>query len=210
MRHYPLASAALLVLLSGPVEGAAEPSLAGLVEKSDWAAVKALGPTVLPELAGLYAAGDESRRSQIASLYYYLGWQSPAAKAVLLRDIHTENVDLRINVQYALGRVSSDEEVVDGLLANMRHDPDPLIRDKAACALAYDQIHLSERQKVRLFAGLIAALEDREPQVRGIAILALQIHTGQRKGFVASAPPGLRAEAIECWRAWLSEYQAQQ
>ena len=45
-------------------------------------------------------------------------------------------------MQWALGRVSDDPAVVDVLLENMRNDPNPLFRDKAACALAYDQIHL--------------------------------------------------------------------
>ena len=46
-------------------------------------------------------------------------------------------------MQWALGRVSDDPDVVDVLLENMQNDPCPLFRDKAACALAYDQIHLA-------------------------------------------------------------------
>ena len=49
---------------------------------------------------------------------------------------------------------------MDVLLDNMRNDANPLFRDKAACALAYDQIHLTEKQKVRLYEGLINSLND--------------------------------------------------
>jgi len=48
-----------------------------------------------------------------------------------------------MSVQYALGRVSSDVSVVDALLDNMQNDALLLFRDKAACALAYDQVHLT-------------------------------------------------------------------
>jgi HEAT repeat protein len=119
----------------------------------------------------------------------------------------TSNQDLRLSVQYALGRVSDDPAVVDVLVENMQGDPNPLFRDKAACALAYDQIHLSEAQKVRLFAGLIHALGDSKPQVRAIAIQALEIHTGQRKGFAPDADPSVRAAAVAQWQEWLRRYE---
>ena len=84
-------------------------------------------------------------------------------------------------MQWALGRVSSEDKVVDTLLGIMRNDHTELFRDKAACALAYDQIHLSDTQKVDLYAGLIGGLDDRKPQVRKISIQALKIHTGQTR-----------------------------
>ena len=102
---------------------------------------------------------------------------------MLLQDIHTQNEKLRLQVQWALGRVSDDTQVVDILAGIMRDDPNALFRDKAACALAYDQIHLTEKQKVQLYGKLIDALSDPKPQVRAIAIQALSIHTGQTKGF---------------------------
>jgi len=104
--------------------------------------------------------------------------------------------------------VSDQPAVVDALLRNMRDDPNPLIRDKAACALSYDQIFLSEPEKVRLYEGLIQALESPEPQVRSIAILSLRIHTGQTKGFLPTAPPEKRRAALARWQSWLGEYKA--
>jgi len=98
--------------------------------------------------------------------------------------------------------------VVDVLLHNMTDDPNPVFRDKAACALAYDQIHLSEAEKVRIYEGLIRALASEEPQVRSIAIQALQVHTGQTKGFIPIASPEKRRESIARWQRWLAEYKA--
>jgi hypothetical protein len=97
---------------------------------------------------------------------------------------------------------------VDTLLANMRSDPNPLFRDKAACALAYDQVHLSEQQKVRLFGGLIEALGDDKYDVRHIALLALQIHTGQTKGFDPGASPADRERKVKVWQTWLEQYKS--
>jgi hypothetical protein len=125
-----------------------------------------------------------------------------------MRDVHTSDQELRISVQYALGRVSNDPAVVDAVLENMQEDANPLFRDKAACALAYDQVHLTEAQKVRLFTGLIHALDDSKPQVRAIAIQALAIHTGQRKGFAPDADPSARAAAVAQWQEWLRRYDS--
>lgn len=171
-------------------------------------AIRGLGAAAMPDLVRLYesADGDEERAS-VANAFYQLGWQSEDARRALMRDVHTSNRDLRLSVQYALGRVSNDPAVVDVLLENMQDDVNPVFRDKAACALAYDQIHLSEAQKVRLFAGLIHALDDPKPQVRAIAIQALEIHTGQRKGFVPGADPSERAGAVAQWREWLRRYE---
>jgi hypothetical protein len=54
----------------------------------------------------------------------------------LLKDVPAQNEKLRIQVQWALGRVSDDEEIVDILANIMVNDPSALFRDKAACALA--------------------------------------------------------------------------
>src|SRR5262249_49426393 len=108
----------------------------------------------------------------------------------------------------ALGRVSPDIDVVDVLLDNMQNDANPLFRDKAACALAYDQIHLTEKQKVHLYEGLIGDLDDPKLDVRSIAALALNIQTGQTKGFNANAAPAQRQAAIREWRKWLDEYRS--
>jgi hypothetical protein len=170
--------------------------------------VKALGPGVLPALARLYERSDPQQRATIAETFYALGWKSPDAKRVLMRDVHTQDPNLRLQVQWALGRVSDDPDVVDVLLANMQDDGNPLFRDKAACALANDQIHLSEVQKIRLYEGLIRALRDPKPQVRDIALKALQIQTGQTKGYNPNGSPDEREAAVQAWLRWLQEYRA--
>jgi HEAT repeat protein len=196
----------VLAGLAAPVEAASlrDDALAG-----NHAAVKARGPAVMPQLVALYrGTQDPQQRATLAYVMYNLGWKSEDAKAALLEDVHTTDRALRLQVQWALGRVSNSPEVVDVLLENMREDPQPLFRDKAACALASDQIHLTAAQKVRLFAGLIDALEDEKPQVRQIALQALQVLTRQTKGYAAQAPPEARAQAVARWRAWLTEFSA--
>lgn len=176
----------------------------------DFETIRPMGPAVLPELVRLYQGGaDAKQRATIAYVFYNLGWKSEQAKQALMADVHTTDQTLRLQVQWALGRVSEDPEVIDVLLDNMRNDPQPLFRDKAACALAYDQIHLAPAQKLRLFGGLILALDDEKLQVRQVALQALQILTGQTKGFGPNAAPEARAQAIEAWRRWLVEYRSQ-
>ena len=104
--------------------------------------------------------------------------------------------------------MSDDPAVVDLLLDNMQNDPVPLFRDKAACALAYDQVHLSPAQKLRLFEGLVHALDDPKPQVRQVALQALSILTHQTKGFEPNGAPQARSVAVEAWKRWLAEYRA--
>lgn len=169
--------------------------------------LKSLGPQILPHLARIYSKSSEDDRAVIAWILYGVGWKSPEARAVLLKDINTPNQKLRLQVQWALGRVSDDTEVVDILANIMRNDGNAVFRDKAACALAYDQIHLTERQKVRLYSKLIEGLSDTKSQVRAISIQALQIHTGQRKGYMAEADAAARANAVARWKSWLSEYE---
>jgi HEAT repeat protein len=171
-------------------------------------ALKSLGPAALPHLVRAYrTTADEETRASIASTFYALGWKSQEARAALLADIDTANPRLRLQVQWALGRVSDDTQVVEILANIMRTDGNPLFRDKAACALAYDQIHLTERQKVLLYGKLIDALKDEKPQVRSIAILALKIQTGQDKGFDANATNDERIRSIAAWKRWLAEYE---
>jgi HEAT repeat protein len=198
----------LLLALPGLARAAApRPSVADLLARDDQKALAALGPAALPELVRLYSSGTDDQKVRIANVFYQLGRRSPEAERALLRDAHSANPDLRIAVQYALGRVSDDPKVVDTLLDIMRHDGSPVFRDKAACALSYDQIHLTEAQKVRLYEGLIGALEDPKPQVQVIAIQALSILTGQDKGFRRFDPPDKKRQSIEAWRRWLAEYR---
>ena len=184
-------------------------TLEDAVAADDLEAIKAMGPSVMPRLARLYAAGDEEHRQRVATVFYRLGWKSEEAKVALMKDVHTPNRGLRLSVQYALGRVSSDVAVVDVLLDNMQNDAQLLFRDKAACALAYDQVHLTPAQKVHLYEGLIRALDDPKTDVRRIAAQVLQIQTGQDKGFRFAGPPDARARAVEAWRQWLAEYRSQ-
>lgn len=207
---------AVALLPQGARAGAANDSMtpsevARLVDVGDYEALRALGPDVMEVLAEIYTSREATReREKVAWAFYQLGFESQAAVAALMPDVEGEvDENLRISAQYALGRVGDDPVIVEVLLRNMRTAPTFHLRDKAACALAYDQVHLSERQKVLLFAGLIDALEDPKADVRHIAILALSIHTGQRKGFVEQAPIASREKAIRAWREWLAEYRAQ-
>jgi HEAT repeat protein len=170
--------------------------------------LKKLGREVLPVMARLYESSSEAERTNIAEAFYQLGWKSAEAKQVLMKDVHTQNQYLRLQVQWALGRVSNDADVVEVLLNNMQSDANPLFRDKAACALAYDQIHLTEKQKVRLYQGLIQSLRDSKQDVRRIALLALSIQTGQTKNFNPDASAAQRETSIREWEKWLEEYKS--
>ncbi|MGZ5494667.1 MAG: HEAT repeat domain-containing protein [Thermoanaerobaculia bacterium] len=180
--------------------------LAG-VDRAGIDKLKAMGPEVLPHLARIYSKSSEDDRAVLAWIMYSIGQKSPEARAVLLKDIETQNPRLRLQVQWALGRVSDDTEVVDILAKIMMSDENPTFRDKAACALAYDQIHLSEKQKVKLYGKLIEGLSDSKRQVRMIAIKALEIHTGQTKGFDPNGTDEDRRNSITRWKLWLDTYE---
>jgi HEAT repeat protein len=169
-------------------------------------ALRAIGPRALPHLVRMYRSADEDGRAPIAETFYQLGWKSPEAKAALMEDVHTPNRALRLQVQWALGRVSDDPDVVFTLADIMQRDDDPVFRDKAACALAYDQIHLSEIQKVRLYEQVIKALRDPKPDVRRIAATVLKIQLGQTKGYDSNGPVEEREKAVRAWERWLAEY----
>jgi HEAT repeat protein len=192
-------------LVAAPVD---VPRLREAARAGNWQAVQAMGTAVLPELARLYSESSVDERARIAQVYYNLGWKSEDARRALMADAHTADSSLRLQVQWALGRVSDDPAVVDVLLDNMRNDPEPLFRDKAACALAYDQVHLAPAQKLRLFEGLVGALDDPKLQVRQVAIQALSILTHQTKGFAPSGDAPARGAAVAAWRRWLDEYRA--
>lgn len=219
-----LVVAACLVILPGlrarelalesQTRGGAKSELSRRVERlvesgntGDAAGLRALGPAALPIMASHYEASDEAARLRIAGLFYQLGIESEAAERALMRDIHTQNPTLRVAVQYALGRVSRDPMVIAALLDTLQNDGNPYFRDKAACALAHDQIHLREEQKVQVYEGLIEALSSPEPQVRAIAIQALSILTGQTKGFHHLNPRERRASSIVLWHKWLKDYR---
>jgi hypothetical protein len=164
---------------------------------------------VLPELLALYRRSDPDGRANVAWHLYHVGWESEAARELLMSDVRAEHDGLRVWAQYALGRVSRDDSVVDVLFENMRRTGDKwLYRDKAACGLAYDQIHLTEPQKVRLFMRLIRALGDEDAGTRSLVIQVLAVRTGQTKGYDPNAPADERGVAVERWWRWLAEYRA--
>jgi HEAT repeat protein len=207
-----LAWALLIPTLATVAVEAQDADLAELVDARDAAGLRARGPQVMDELAALYKQRrDPEDRQRVAWAFYQLGLKSPAAVEALLPDVEDDGVPegLRISAQYALGRVGDDPLVVRTLLENMRRGGSRRLRDKAACALAYDQIHLSETQKVELFSGLVASLDDEKGDVRWIAIKALKIHTGQTKGYLPNAPREERLAAMETWQKWLREYSEQ-
>jgi HEAT repeat protein len=204
---------ALMVLLALPALAGARSIDASKLDAlvGDWdrfAEIEALGPDALPALARLYEASPyPARRRTIADVFYRLGQKSPDAKRVLLADLGSRDRDLRLAVQWALGRVSADDDVVPRLLEIMRTDSNPIFREKAGCALANDQIHLSPEQRLRLYEGLIAALDDPKPQVRSLAIRVLRIHTGETQGFAANAALPQRVEKVQAWQNWLMAAQ---
>ncbi|MEM1152700.1 MAG: HEAT repeat domain-containing protein [Pseudomonadota bacterium] len=176
--------------------------------REDIADIRDIGPDALqPIITAYQSTEDHTRKAQLARLLWDIGLESDEASSVLLEDAKTEHRTLRVNVQYALGSVSADEVVVETLLDNMRNDPNAFFRDKAACALAYNQKHLSYDQKYDLYRGLIEGLSDEKPQVRSISIQALRIHTGQTMGFHPEALVGSRDESIARWYTWLQDYQ---
>jgi HEAT repeat protein len=159
-------------------------------------------------MALLYELSEEPERIHIANLFYQMGLRSQVAERALLRDFESPNLELRLAVQYALGRVSDDPMVIETLLYTLENDRNPLIRDKAACALAYDQIHVDAKGKARIFEGLITALSNPKEQVRAVSIQALSILTGETKGFHPLYPEDRRERSIALWQHWLEEYRA--
>lgn len=204
--------ASLLVTLSfaGDPAAAGDENIPDLVARQNVATLKELGPSTLPEILRLYSSADEAGRENVAWVLYHLGWKSEEAKRLLMADVKTDHEGLRIWSQYALGRVSDSDDVVDVLFANMMEtDAKWLFRDKAACGLAYDQIHLSEAQKVRLFGRMIDVLDDADVGTRKLAIQVLAVYTGQTKGYDPGAAPEVLQASIERWWKWLAEYRSQ-
>ncbi|HYU32634.1 MAG TPA: HEAT repeat domain-containing protein [Thermoanaerobaculia bacterium] len=180
------------------------------VEANNLKELQAIGPKAIPALLFLYETGDDQLRLQLAQTFHDLAWQSTEVEHALMGDIRSHSVELRLAVYYALGRVSDNPEVVATLLDILQNDPNPLLRDKAACALAYDQVHLKKPEKVQLYAGLIQALSNPERQVQAVAIQALSILTGETKGFSPVLGADRQQRSIEMWQRWLGELQAEQ
>lgn len=184
-------------------------SVSELLQKKDFKQITAMREQAIPDLIDAYRRSTVPEdKAYIASIFYKLGILNAEVEEMLMADVHTSNASLRLQVQWALGRVSRSPVVVSTLLDTMRNDSNALFRDKAACALAYDQIHLSTAEKAVILDGLIEGLEDEKQQVRNISILALKIHTGQHKEFKADADTDSRAAAVQRWKIWFREYQA--
>lgn len=178
------------------------------LDQRDYDTLAAHGADAMPVLIELYRTAETDRRTAIAHGFYRLGFRSEAAKELLMADAKSLDEDLRIAAQYALGRVSDDPAIVDLLVDNLQSGFNPLVRDKAACGLAYDQIHLDDRQKARLFRRMIELLDSPNPETRWLAIRVLKVHTGQVKGFFPQWPEDRRIAAVERWKRWIEEYEA--
>lgn len=198
-----------VLLLSVPVSAEElSQQVTRLVDAGDAEGLRALGDEAISSMVWLYELSEEPERIHIADLFSRMGIRSQVAERALVRDFESANVELRLAVQRALGRVSDDPMVVETLLYTMENDRNPLVRDKAAAALAYDQIHLDEKRKARIYEGLIAALSHPKPEVREVSIQALSILTGQTKGFHALYPEERRERSIAMWNQWLADHRA--
>jgi HEAT repeat protein len=198
-----------VLLLSVPVSAEElSQQVTRLVDAGDAEGLRALGDEAISSMVWLYELSEEPERIHIANLFSRMEIRSQVAERALIRDFESANVELRLAVQRALGRVSDDPMVIETLLYTMENDRNPLVRDKAAAALAYDQIHLDEKRKVRIYEGLIAALSHPKPEVREVSIQALSVLTGQTKGFHALYPEERRERSIAMWNQWLADHRA--
>ena len=95
--------AALAAVAAKPLSEAAARAALTPVGEIDIAALKAMGPGVLPHLVRIYkTTPDEDTRASYAWVFYSLGMKSPEARAALLQDVDTKNEKLRLQVQWAL------------------------------------------------------------------------------------------------------------
>ncbi len=170
--------------------------------------IKGFGYGAIPILTELYLETDNNRKkSRIASVFWRLGWKSPEIEEALIADLDTDDPSLKIQVQWGIARSSQSDIVIDKLIHNLKNDSSALVRDKAACALASDFVHISPTQRVELLRGLVSGLSSDISQVRRSSIQALSIQTGQTKGFVPNASLEYRKQSIKVWVDWLNEYQ---
>jgi hypothetical protein len=170
--------------------------------------IKEYGYGAIPILTELYKEAESNReKSKIADVFWRLGWKSPQIEEALMGDLDSTDEGLKINVQWGIAKSTQSSEVINKLLYNLEYDSSALVRDKAACALASDFIHISPEQRIVILRGLIKGLSNDIQQVRNSSILALAIQTGQRKGFVATADADSRTESITVWHEWLDEYE---
>ncbi len=170
--------------------------------------IEHFGYSAIPILTELYReSADTRKKSRIAHVFWRLGWQSTEIEDALMDDLDAKDPYLKVQVQWGIAKSTQSNKVIEKLLHNLENDPSPFVRDKAACALASDFVHISPEQRLNIISGLIGGLSNEIKQVRSSSILALKIHTGQTKGFVAADTLSNRNKSIERWNLWLTEYE---
>lgn len=180
-----------------------------IVRAHDWKALVNAGEGAQPEVLRLYASSDDEEKVWIAWMLARVGWKSEAARELLLRDLASDNEDVRYWVLWAQGELADTDEVVDLLVEWLGRGRNPLLWRREQGVPGYGQLFFSETQKLRLFTLLIERLADPEEETRRLATRALELHTGQLKGYDPKAPAESRASGIEVWKRWLEEYRSQ-
>jgi len=152
-------------------------------------------------------SSSNSEKAKIASIFWRLGWKSQEIEETLMPDLDADDDYLKVQAQWGIAKSTVNSDVISKLLDNLENDPSPFVRDKAACALASDFIHISPAQKIQILRGLVEGLNSEITQVRASSILALKVRTGQTKGFVAGADIESRLQSIKTWGEWVDEYE---
>lgn len=208
----PRSLALIPVLLLGiAAEGQEAPvvDVESIVRAHEWKALVEVGEAALPEVLRLYRSSDSGEKVQIAWMLARVGWKSEAARDVLLEDLASDDENLRYWVLWAQGELADSEEVVDLLVEWLGRGRNPLLWRRDQGVPGYGQLFFSEKQKLRLFTLLIERLGGLDEETRRTAARALEIHTGQLKGYDPAASAERRAAAIEVWERWLEEYRSQ-
>ena len=119
----------------------------------------------------------------------------PIDAALLRREVKNKNVDVRIAVAAALGRVLEENASKD--LNDILEDPDDRVKLAAARALA----DFGDRKALEALKTLLSS-DDKLVQIS--SALALRGLTGKRFGFSAHNNVEKRNEAVTKWRAWIA------
>ena len=170
--------------------------------------IRSFGYGAIPILTELYEEADTNlEKSRIAWAFWKLGWKSPEIEEALIEDLDSSDANLKVWVQWGIAQSTVNDTVIRKVLYNLENDPSPFVRDKAACALASDFVHISESQRVLIYRGLIDGLSNDTQQIRASSIQALKVKTGQTKNYNAAGDAASREEAITAWNEWLEEYE---
>ena len=92
---------ALVLLSLSTFSFAAPPEKAVLlstIKDYHYESLKQYGESVLSPLLELYKEGDNSQKTKVVGALYYLSIKSEEAREVLMKDIHTPDKDLRLQV----------------------------------------------------------------------------------------------------------------